>query len=97
MSILCTFVQPKCSIVLLEERTHAGLMSLLPSRGTTGLMDSGISAGVPVLKLHGSVDWKRGNDGEIVLVDSGELLKSEIETPLRATRRPIVEMRQSRR
>jgi hypothetical protein len=65
----------------LEERTHAGLMSLLPSRGTTGLMDSGLLHGVPVLKLHGSVDWKRGNDGEINLVDSGELLKSEIETP----------------
>jgi hypothetical protein len=44
-------------------------------------MDSGILTGVPVLKLHGSVDWKRGDDGEIVPADSDELLKSERETP----------------
>jgi hypothetical protein len=44
-------------------------------------MDYGVSLGVPVLKLHGSVDWKKCENGEVALASSDKLLKSESETP----------------
>jgi hypothetical protein len=36
---------------------------------------------VPVLKLHGSVDWKRDKDGPVQLGDVKQILASETEAP----------------
>lgn len=66
----------------LEDRVHGTLKSLLPIDCPNPPSDELPGNWVPVLKLHGSVDWRKdGPSGPIVREDAHKLLISKSETP----------------